>query len=96
MLKLLQSKRLRPPTVARKSAATQPASGFSERECYDCLKEIEVVLSQCLAYVKAPQGAKKGRRKTVAPGKAAKVKDAVGPKSAGDLLGVARSRGWVL
>ncbi|RPD66963.1 hypothetical protein L226DRAFT_549658 [Lentinus tigrinus ALCF2SS1-7] len=95
VLKLLQSKRLRPPAVARKSSATQSASGFSERECYECLKETEAVLAQCLASVKTAQTAKKGRRKTVAPGKAGKVKDPVGPKSAGELLDVARSRGWV-
>ncbi|KAI0720324.1 hypothetical protein C8T65DRAFT_716067 [Cerioporus squamosus] len=96
VLKLLQSKRLRPPAVARKSAVAQPASGYSERECYECLKEIEAALSQCLASVKATQGAKKSRRKTVAPGKAGKIKDVVGPKSAGELLDIARSRRWVL
>ncbi|KAI1796185.1 hypothetical protein LXA43DRAFT_988756 [Ganoderma leucocontextum] len=83
VLKLLQSKRLRPPATSRKSTAAQPSVGFSERECYDCMKEVEGVLRQCLAGVKAPVPRKKGRG------------EVSGPKSAGELLGMAKARGWV-
>ncbi|PIL37335.1 hypothetical protein GSI_01028 [Ganoderma sinense ZZ0214-1] len=96
-LKLLQSKRLRPPVASRKSTVAQPSTGFSERECYDCMKEIEAVLRQCLAGVRAPVPRKKGPgrpRKTQAPVKA--PQELSGPQSAGELLDIARARGWVL
>ncbi|KAI9000822.1 hypothetical protein BD414DRAFT_472853 [Trametes punicea] len=94
-LKLLHAKRLRAPVVSCKSTAPTTAStSFSERDCYECLKEVEALLAQCLAGVKAPQGARKGRRKTQAPGKVAKA-EATGPKSAGELVEMALKRGWV-
>ncbi|CDO73751.1 hypothetical protein BN946_scf185015.g79 [Trametes cinnabarina] len=93
-LKLLNAKRLRAPAVSRKSSAPASSAGFTERECYECLREIEAVLAQCLAALKAPQAARKGRRKTQAPGKAAKT-EPVGPKSAGELVEMAIGRGWV-
>ena len=58
VLKLLQSKRLRPPSASRKSVVSSSA-GCSERECYECLKEVEDVLGQCLASVKAHQAPRK-------------------------------------
>ncbi|KAH9850790.1 hypothetical protein C2E23DRAFT_834144 [Lenzites betulinus] len=97
-LKLLHSKRLRAPAVSRKSTAASYAAapgGFSERDCYECLKEVEALLAQCVAAVRAPR---KGRRKTQAPGKAGKAAAAVdaGPASAQELVAVAASRGWVV
>ncbi|TBU39697.1 hypothetical protein BD309DRAFT_1083246 [Dichomitus squalens] len=96
VLKLLQSKRLRPPAASRKSTVA-PSSGFSERECYECLKEVEGVLGLCLAGINAPQGTRKkgpGRtRKTQAPVKA--VQEVLSPQSAGELLELAMARGWV-
>ena len=96
MLKLLQSKRLRPPVTSRKSTVAQPSAGFSERECYDCMKEVEAVLGQCLAGVKAPVPRKKGPgrpRKTQASVKV--LQEVSGPMSAGELLDIAKARGWV-
>lgn len=90
-LKLLQSKRLRPPAVARKSTATQSTSGFSERECYECLKEVEGTLAKCLTSIKARQAPKRGR-----PPKLSKAKDVAGPRSARDLLAIATLKGWVV
>ncbi|OJT05338.1 Serine/threonine-protein kinase haspin -like protein [Trametes pubescens] len=91
--KLLKSKRLRVPAAARKSTAAAPAmaaaaAAFSERDCYECLKEVEALLAQCLA----PQAPRKGRRKTQAPGKVGK---ATGPQSAGELVALAVERAWV-
>ncbi len=90
--KLLKSKRLRAPAAARKSTAaaqaTAAAAAFSERDCYECLKEVEALLAQCLA----PQAPRKGRRKTQAPGKVGK---ATGPQSAGELVALAVGRAWV-
>ncbi|KAI0353039.1 hypothetical protein OH77DRAFT_1591608 [Trametes cingulata] len=105
-LKLLNAKRLRAPAASRKSTAPTSAAAstaFSERDCYECLKEVEALLAQCLAGVRAPQAARKGRRKTQAPGKAGKAPKApktdeggAGPKSAGELVAMAIGRGWVV
>ncbi|KAI0677342.1 hypothetical protein C8Q78DRAFT_1159668 [Trametes maxima] len=97
--KLLQSKRLRAPAASRKSAAPPaagaPAVAFTERDCYECLKEVEALLAQCLESVKPPPvGRSKGRRKTQA------VKmvntDVAGPSSAVELVKVAIGKGWVI
>ncbi|EIW61678.1 uncharacterized protein TRAVEDRAFT_163113 [Trametes versicolor FP-101664 SS1] len=92
-VKLLKSKRLRAPAAARKSTAAAPAAAFSERDCYECLKEVEALLAQCLA----PQAPRKGRRKTQAPGKAGKAVPGLGagPQSAGELVALAVERAWV-
>ncbi|KAI0375861.1 hypothetical protein BV20DRAFT_1040419 [Pilatotrama ljubarskyi] len=113
-LKLLHAKRLRAPAASRKSTApTAPSSAaqassssaaFSERDCYECLKEVEALLAQCLAGVRAPQTTRKGRRKTQAPGRAGRpTKTAgkedgggAGPRSAAELVAMAVGRGWVV
>ncbi|KAI9068524.1 hypothetical protein FKP32DRAFT_1587628 [Trametes sanguinea] len=94
-LKLLNAKRLRAPAASRKSSAPASSAGFTERDCYDCLKEVEALLGQCLAGVKAPPAVRKGRRKTQAPSKATKM-EVQGPKSASELVEMAIGRGWVL
>ena len=97
-LKLLHSKRLRAPAASRKSVAPTALPAFSERDCYECLKEIEALLAQCLAAaVKPPQAARKGRRKTQAPAKVGGGKaELAGPKSARELMQLAVERGWVM
>ncbi|KAI0660792.1 hypothetical protein C8Q70DRAFT_1052623 [Cubamyces menziesii] len=97
-LKLLHSKRLRAPAASRKSVAPTALPAFSERDCYECLKEIEALLAQCLAAaVKPPQAARKGRRKTQAPAKVGGGKaELAGPKSARELVQLAVERGWVM
>ncbi|KAL1946497.1 hypothetical protein VTO73DRAFT_14601 [Trametes versicolor] len=93
-VKLLKSKRLRAPAAARKSTAAAPAAAaFSERDCYECLKEVEALLAQCLA----PQAPRKGRRKTQAPGKVGKAVPGLGagPQSAAELVALAVERAWV-
>lgn len=89
-LKLLQAKKLKPP-AARKTATTTTSS-FSQKECYDCLVEMEAVLGQCVAVCRAPQVSRNGRRKTQAPTKTSVI---TGPKSAADVLRIAIRRGWV-
>ena len=85
-LKLLHAKKLRAP----------PATKAAERACYECLKEVEGTLAQCLAAVKPPQTKGKRPRKTAAPLPRGSSVDSKGPKSAGELLGLAVARGWVL
>ena len=66
--------------------------GPSERECYECLVEVEGVLRGAIAHCKVE---KKGRRKTQV---AVKVKPVGGngPANAEDVLDIGIMRGWVL
>ncbi|CCM00662.1 uncharacterized protein FIBRA_02701 [Fibroporia radiculosa] len=90
-LKFLHSKRLRPPAASRKSVAASNPSTFTERECYECLREVEAILGQRVAACKPPVE-RKGRRKTQA---SAKATLSLGPKNAGDVLRMAVDRQWV-
>jgi serine/threonine-protein kinase haspin len=58
--------------------------GYDERECYDCLVEMEGLLGNCIA---SARKAKKARRKTVAPSS--------GPKSARDVIAYGMRQGWI-
>ncbi|KAH7911578.1 hypothetical protein BJ138DRAFT_1125955 [Hygrophoropsis aurantiaca] len=99
--KLLHSKRLKPPSVSSKSAAlasskraSVSAAGYDERECYECLVEMERVLKETVdvAMVKVKPG--KGRRRTVMP--AAGLKPAhAGLGTAGAVVGYGALRGWM-
>ncbi|KAF7792874.1 hypothetical protein EIP86_003975 [Pleurotus ostreatoroseus] len=89
--KLLNAKRLRAPMVPRKSIV---ASTYSERECYECLLEVEGVLRAAIASYEVGTG-KKGRRKTQIAAKT-RVSDAACPRTAADMLDFGVERGWVL
>ncbi|KZT71459.1 hypothetical protein DAEQUDRAFT_723969 [Daedalea quercina L-15889] len=94
--KLLHSKRLRPPPAARKTSTRTSEVAFSERECYNCLVELEELLGRCVTSCKPQPVCRKSRRKTQAPTKAAKaVVSPSGPMCAGDVLQLAIVRGWV-
>ncbi|EDR12771.1 uncharacterized protein LACBIDRAFT_311589 [Laccaria bicolor S238N-H82] len=86
-LKLLQGKGLKPPTALRKGKGppeSQPVTtnaSFTERDCYDCLVDIENWLGSCLV----KKG--KGRRKV--------DKAATGPICAGEIVGYGVKRGWI-
>ena len=91
--KLLESKRLRSPPTPRKHAApTANSATYTERECYDCLIEVEALLSQAIDSAKKPSAPKKGRRKTHAP---TKMLVYTGPKAAEDVLLFGMQKGWV-
>jgi len=104
-LKLLNSKRLKPP-ASRKSVVPSSATSFTERDCYQCLVEMENTLGEAVAHCKSPlvEAKKKGRRKTQAVG--GKIPALIaslegtggaggGLKSAIDVLELAKGRGWV-
>lgn len=107
--KLLRAKGLKPPTTARKGkgasegapVATE-ASGFSEKECYEALLEVEQWLGQTLieafpARAKATAAAAKGRGRPratlVAPIMPLARND--GPVCAGEIVEYGSKRGWV-
>ena len=77
--------------VPRKSTVS---STYSERECYECLLEVEGVLCAAIASYKVGAG-KKGRRKTQIAVKAG-ASDVAGARTAADVLDFGIERGWVL
>ncbi|KAJ3484124.1 hypothetical protein NLI96_g5861 [Meripilus lineatus] len=89
--KLLHAKGL-PRPVQRKT--TKPAAvrtTYTEAECYQCLVEVESILSTVVAPLNPPPVVK-GRRKTQAP---IKLEMMHGPRSAGDVLRLGVERRWV-
>ncbi|KAI0796954.1 hypothetical protein C8Q75DRAFT_790911 [Abortiporus biennis] len=103
-LKLLNSKRLRPPTASRKSAApsalvsSKNSATFTEKESYECLLEMERLLNDAVAHLKPPAVAKKGRpRKTqkLPSLTMSLVNKGLGLGSALDVLDMGISRGWI-
>ncbi|KAM6496068.1 hypothetical protein JOM56_008774 [Amanita muscaria] len=90
VLKLLQSKRLRPPTARAGHAAT---TTFTERVCYRCLVEMEGLLATCISGVRQSKKPSKGqgRRKTHAP---ALVPS--GFNCAGDVVHYGVEKGWIM
>ncbi|KAF8138383.1 hypothetical protein EV363DRAFT_1251987 [Boletus edulis] len=81
--KLLHQKRLKLPEGKRQTGG-ETRVGYGERECYDCLVEMERLLSDRIASARKGQ---KVRRKTVAPPS--------GPKSARDVIAYGMRRGWI-
>ncbi|KAJ2922091.1 hypothetical protein H1R20_g15006, partial [Candolleomyces eurysporus] len=99
--KLLRSKGLKPPSVARKSkSAAEPplrlteSPAFSEKVCYEALVDVEQWLGQTLGSAYPARGAKastkgRGRRATVAPVRYD------GPVSAGEIAEYGVKKGWI-
>ncbi|KDQ64363.1 hypothetical protein JAAARDRAFT_27985 [Jaapia argillacea MUCL 33604] len=92
-LKLLHSKRLRPPSTSRKSTVAVVSTAFTERECYECLVEMEKVLDKCVSGFKKIPVPPRGRRKTQAPTSKPLLID--GPESAMDVVKFAVKKGWI-
>ncbi|THH28794.1 hypothetical protein EUX98_g5388 [Antrodiella citrinella] len=85
VLKLLHGKRLRAPVAPRKTAST---AIFSEKDCYDCLVQVEDTLAGAVAGCIPQPIAKKGRRKTQAS-------STIGPQSATEVLELGVDNGWM-
>lgn len=97
VLKLLHSKRLRQPTSRNASVSVSTSTVYTERECYESLVEMEVLLATAVeAATKPKPKQKKGGgsgRKAVAGTVGASA--SVGPKSAEEVLNFGREKGWV-
>ncbi|KAF8969432.1 hypothetical protein BDZ97DRAFT_243732 [Flammula alnicola] len=102
--KLLYSKGIKPPPAPRRMKGTSetplpPSSAeasFSQKDCYDCLLDIDGWLGKAIAEL-APENTKttlkgKGRRKTQAPAKAAASS---GPARAGEIVAYGVKKGWI-
>ncbi|KAG6878574.1 hypothetical protein C0993_003029 [Termitomyces sp. T159_Od127] len=89
VVKLMKAKRLKAP-LAPRTSPTLDTAAFTERDCYDCLVDIEEWLRACVApYVPKAKG--KGKKKvatsTVAPPS--------GPACAGEVVVYAVKKGWI-
>ncbi|KAF7332260.1 Other/Haspin protein kinase [Mycena kentingensis (nom. inval.)] len=96
--KLLKSKGLRAPVRRKSQAPTPPNAGFTDRDCYECLVDIEQWLGNCVDAVLAEtsKGKARGRKK-----KAAQVPVETpaallrGPLCAGEVVEYGVKKGWV-
>ncbi|KAJ7653466.1 hypothetical protein B0H17DRAFT_1214644 [Mycena rosella] len=101
-VKLLKSKGLKAPARRKSQAPAAPGAGFTERDCYECMVDLEDWLRHCVAAVvsassKAAAGKGKGRKKKPAvvphmPGPGAAL---LGPLCAGEVVGYGAKKGWV-
>ncbi|KAF8622109.1 hypothetical protein AX15_007244 [Amanita polypyramis BW_CC] len=91
VLKLLQSKHLKPPSHRSSQTLT---TTFTEKECYNSLLEIENLLAKCVSDVHSNKKAikkAKGRRKTQAP-----VCPPPGVSCAGQVIQYGVTKGWIM
>ncbi|KAH8830353.1 hypothetical protein DL96DRAFT_1784598 [Flagelloscypha sp. PMI_526] len=100
VLKLIHHKNLRVPTSPRKSqhptakGNTAPGTTFSERECYECLLDIESWLSHSLSLVLPPMP-KTRTRSRKAPIVTPPILSSVSPACAGEVVAYAEKKRWV-
>ncbi|KAJ6539629.1 hypothetical protein B0H19DRAFT_1269926 [Mycena capillaripes] len=108
-VKLIKGKGLKAPARPRKSTApgaagasgsSSSSAGFSDRECYECMLDLEEWLGRCVAAVlPAVAGAKgKGRKKKGGAAVTTVVEREVvlqGPLCAGEVVGYGVKKGWV-
>ncbi|KAK7676876.1 hypothetical protein QCA50_020132 [Cerrena zonata] len=93
-LKLLKSKKLRAPSVSRKSKSTTSTAVSLEQDCHECLLDLEQILSEAVSGCKPQAAPKKSRRKTHAPSKSTPVVT-IGPQNAAQVLQLGKERGWL-
>jgi len=97
--KLLKSKKLRPPAAPRNTTAgpVKKSAFFSERECYQCLVDMERLLGAYLEkQTQKRKPAVKARRKTTVVTPAVELESVVQSFTcAGDVLKHGISMGWV-
>ncbi|KAL4076180.1 hypothetical protein J3A83DRAFT_4225444 [Scleroderma citrinum] len=85
--KLLRSKHLKPPGTRKKVVSEEKVespTGYGEKECYECLVEMERLLGNCISMRLKVH---RSRRKTVVL--------PTGPKSAQDVVAHGVQRGWM-
>jgi serine/threonine-protein kinase haspin len=97
LLKLLHSKGLKPPRKTKTGVTPLPPSNaFTEKDCYDCLLDMEKWLNTTIAEI-VPSAVKsavksRGRRKTPAP---IKSSGSSGPACAAEIVGYGAKKGWI-
>ncbi|KAJ7498652.1 hypothetical protein FB451DRAFT_1202626 [Mycena latifolia] len=86
-VKLLKAKGLKGPARRKSQAPVTPGSGFTERDCYECLVDLEDWLGHCVAAV--------GRKKKAPAVVATPAPVLLGPLCAGEVVGYGVKKGWV-
>ncbi|KAJ7228410.1 other/Haspin protein kinase [Mycena pura] len=103
-VKMIKFKGLRAPARRKSQAPTAPGVGFTDRDCYECMLDIEEWLGNCVATVvaEAPKGANahKGRgSKKKGPSTAAPMPTPAGllrgPLCAGEVVGYGVKKRWI-
>ncbi|KAF5358900.1 hypothetical protein D9758_004820 [Tetrapyrgos nigripes] len=105
LLKLMRSKHLKVPKMPATPRKNQnqtlpsvlaPASSnsastltFSERECYECLVDLEGWLAQCMNAISKAKASTKGRKKATAPAVSSN------PSCAGEIVEYGVKKAWV-
>lgn len=94
-MKLLKSKGLKAPTRRKSQAPAALGAGFTDRECYECMLDLEEWLAHGVAAVAAKCAMSKGKgRKKKAPAVPA-PSPLLGPLCAGEVVGYGVKKGWV-
>ncbi|KAG6880157.1 hypothetical protein C0992_004609 [Termitomyces sp. T32_za158] len=88
-VKLIKAKRLRAPSDQRSSSNLDTAA-FTEKDCYDCLMDIEEWLRTCVTPF-IPKAKGKGRKKVTASA----ATPLSGPACAGEIVVYAVKKGWI-
>ncbi|KAJ7682510.1 hypothetical protein DFH06DRAFT_296314 [Mycena polygramma] len=106
-VKLVKGKGLKAPARPRKSTApatlgagtSRAGAGFTDRDCYECMLDLEEWLGRCVAAVLPQVAAKaKGRKKkgvVVVPEAESRAALLQGPLCAGEVVGYGVKKGWV-
>ncbi|KAL0067659.1 hypothetical protein AAF712_005374 [Marasmius tenuissimus] len=100
LVKLLKAKRLKPPTAPKKGqlqlGSHSSAAYFSEKECYDCLLDLEQWLRDCLsnASARARAFAKGSGKKRPKPN--AGHEPNINPLCAGEIVEYGIKKGWIV
>ncbi|KAG6903415.1 hypothetical protein C0995_005438 [Termitomyces sp. Mi166 len=89
-VKLMKSKRLRVPAITLRISPTTDTAAFTEKDCYDCLVDIEEWLRICVAPF-VPKAKGKGRKKAAV----STVVPPAGPACAGEVIAYAVKKGWI-
>jgi len=87
----MRSKQLKTPPPRKTSTS---AAIYSERECYECLADLEAWLGQCISSIskvatKSGRGRKKGQPVT------ATISSSPNPSCAGEIVEYGIKKGWI-
>ncbi|KAK7060395.1 hypothetical protein VNI00_001160 [Paramarasmius palmivorus] len=98
LVKLLQSKRLKPPAAPRKGQlAGHSASQFTEKECYECLIDLEQWLRECVtkATARAKAAAKAAGKKKSSKASTVQPTSSLSPLCAGEIVEYGIKKAWI-
>ncbi|CAK5262817.1 unnamed protein product [Mycena citricolor] len=96
--KLLKGKGLKAPARRKTITPNRTSSTFSERDCHECLLDLEEWLGRSISAVsEVEKGKSKGRKKRTMPSASKVTPPALleGPMCAGEVVGYGIKKGWI-